>query len=60
MQEEVQTVRREHEVPSKAVCEEEGERCITPGGTVLVVPYRPPSATRTYYMAVSNGKLYCV
>ncbi|KAK3891779.1 hypothetical protein Pcinc_004344 [Petrolisthes cinctipes] len=54
-QNEVGAAVREHKVPSKAVYEEEEEeRCITPGGTVLVVPYRPPSATRTYYMAVSH------
>ncbi|KAG7171327.1 hypothetical protein Hamer_G013791, partial [Homarus americanus] len=30
------------------------ERYITPGSTINVVPYRPPSATRTYFMAVSH------
>ena len=33
----------------------EQDRCTTPGGTVVVVPYRPPSASRTYFMAVSHG-----
>lgn len=37
----------------KAVVEQ--DRCTTPGGTVVVVPYRPPSASRTYFMAVSHG-----
>lgn len=31
------------------------DRCTTPGGTLVVVPYRPPSASRTYFMAVSHG-----
>lgn len=35
--------------------EVEQNRCTTPGGTVEVVPYRPPSASRTYFMAVSHG-----
>lgn len=38
---------------NKAITEQ--DRCTTPGGTVVVVPYRPPSASRTYFMAVSQG-----
>ncbi|CAL4234901.1 unnamed protein product, partial [Meganyctiphanes norvegica] len=35
--------------------EEMMERVVTPGGTVNLVPYRPPSATKMYYMNVAQG-----
>ncbi|XP_066984938.1 serine-rich adhesin for platelets-like isoform X3 [Macrobrachium rosenbergii] len=35
------------------VTSSEGSRSVTPSDTVKLVPYRPPSATRTYFMAVS-------
>ncbi|KAK8381891.1 hypothetical protein O3P69_015118 [Scylla paramamosain] len=44
--------RAEREEQEKCVVEQ--DRCTTPGGTVVVVPYRPPSASRTYFMAVSH------
>ncbi|XP_064099270.1 uncharacterized protein LOC135210318 isoform X2 [Macrobrachium nipponense] len=35
------------------VTSSEGSRSVTPSDTVKLVPYHPPSATRTYFMAVS-------
>ncbi|XP_068245092.1 serine-rich adhesin for platelets-like isoform X2 [Palaemon carinicauda] len=35
------------------VTSDEGSRSVTPSNTVKIVPYRPPSSTRTYFMAVS-------
>ncbi|XP_047492949.1 serine-rich adhesin for platelets-like [Penaeus chinensis] len=42
--------------PCKSTTEkDEGqERSVTPGGTITLRAYRPPSASRTYFMAVSR------
>lgn len=49
------------EEPGSSLCKstsekDEGqERSVTPGGTITLKAYRPPSASRTYFMAVSRG-----
>lgn len=48
------------EEPGSSLCKstsekDEGqERSVTPGGTITLKAYRPPSASRTYFMAVSR------
>ncbi|KAK7080017.1 hypothetical protein SK128_010543 [Halocaridina rubra] len=43
------------EVKDVFISHETESRAITPNGTIKIVPYRPSSATRTYFMAVSGA-----